>query len=306
VLALESTKQAFCWACLNSIAILKKILLKDGTEQRLNERHMFKKIKKRVLAFFAPSPTDHFNQTAAKQRRYDALIQFAQAGFTLLIGFWIAPLFYEQAILVIVAAVACSVPFIIQGFKLLLSYTPEIKSATTTPAPSPVVQNRKISKLPRSPRRNARIQQTPQAVAPNHQSEDGISILLSDLQQQGWKMKYNLPIPNLGEVDVFLQSSNKNHFIVNFQSYRGEVFFDEGILKRRDWKGLSHFEQDLLQQMMAQALAVQTMKRLRNVTPILCFSEATLSIETVNNKALDVYVVKKESLVRKLLRLDKD
>jgi hypothetical protein len=107
-------------------------------------------------------------------------------------------------------------------------------------------------------------------------------------------------------VDVFLQSPNKNHFIVNFQCYRGEVFFDEGILKRRDWKGISHFDQDLLQQMMAQVLAVQTMKRLRRVTPILCFFEATLSIETVNNKALDVYVVKKESLVRKLLRLDKD
>lgn len=267
---------------------------------------MFKSIKERVLAFFAPSPTDNSNQTAARQRRYDALIQFAQAGFTLLIGFWIAPLFYEQEILVIVAAGVCSVPFVIQGFKLLLSYTPEMKSTTTTPSPSSVVQSRRVSQLPRSQRRNARIKQTPQAVAQNNQSDDAIGILLSDLQQQGWKMKYNLPIPNLGEVDVFLQSPNKNHFIVNFQSYRGEVFFDEGILKRRDWKGISHFEQNLLQQMMAQALAVQTMKRLRSVTPILCFSESTLSIETVNNKALDVYVVKKESLVRKLLRLNKD
>lgn len=266
---------------------------------------MFKKIKERVLAFFAPSPTDNSNQTAARQRRYDALIQFAQAGFTLLIGFWIAPLFYGQANLVLIAAGVCSVPFVIQGFKLLLSNTPEMKSTTTTPAPSAVVQSRRASKLPRSPRRNPRIQQTPQAVAPNHQTEDGISILLSDLQQQGWKMTYNLSIPNLGEADVFLQSPNKNHFIVNVQSYRGEVFFDEGILKRRDWKGISHFEQDLLQQMMAQALAVQTMKRLPSVTPLLCFSESTLSIETVNNKALDVYVVQKESLVRKLLRLDR-
>ncbi|AFZ17795.1 NERD domain-containing protein [Allocoleopsis franciscana] len=266
---------------------------------------MFKNIKERVLAVFAPSPTDNSNQTAARQRRYDALIQFAQAGFTLLIGFWIAPLFYEQEMLVIVAAGVCSVPFVIQGFKLLFSNTPEMKSTTTNPSPSLVVQSRRASKLPRSQRRNARIQQTPQAVAPNHQSEDAIGILLSDLQQQGWKMKYNLPIPNLGEVDVFLQSPNKNYFIVNFQSYRGEVFFDEGILKRRDWKGISHFEQDLLQQMMAQSLALQTMKRLRSVTSVLCFSESTLSIETVNNKALDVYVVKKESLVRKLLRLDR-
>lgn len=296
---------AVCWACLISIAILKKILLQDGTEQRLNERHMFKKIKDRVLAIFAPSPTNNLDQKAAKQRRYDALIQFAQAGFTLLIGFWIAPLFYEQEILVMVAAVACSVPFVIQGFKLLLSSTPAINSTKTTPSPSSVVQNRKASKLPNSGRRYPRIQQTPQAVAPNHQSEDGISILLRDLQQPGWKMTYNLPIPNLGEVDVFLQSPNKNHFVINVKSYRGEVFFDEGILKRRDWKGISNFDQDLLQQIMAQAQAVQTMKRLRSVTPILCFSEATLSIETVNNKALDVYVVKKESLVRKLLRLDR-
>ena len=266
---------------------------------------MFKKIKERVFAFFAPSPTDNSNQTAAKERRYDALIQFAQAGFTLLIGFWIAPLFYEQAILVMVAAGVCSVPFVIQGFKLLLSYTPEIKTTTTTPSPSSVVQNRRASKLPSSARRNVRMQQTPHAVAPNNQSEDAIDILLSDLQQHGWKMTYNLPIPNLGEVDVFLQSPNNNHFIVSLQSYRGEVFFDEGILKRRDWKGVSHFEQDLLQQMMAQALALQTMKRLRSVTPLLCFSESTLSIETVNNKALDVYVVKKESLLRKLLRLDR-
>jgi hypothetical protein len=126
-----------------------------------------------------------------------------------------------------------------------------------------------------------------------------------DLQQQGWKITCNLPISNLGNVDMFLQSPNKNSFIVNIQSYQGEVFFDEGVLKRRKWSQVSDFEQDLLQLCIDQALAVKKMKRLRSVTPILCFSEATLCIETVNNKARDVYVVKKEALVRKLLRLDK-
>lgn len=298
---------AFYWACVTSIAILKKILLQDSIEQRLKTRHMFKKIKERVLAFLAPSPTNNFDQTAAKHQRYEALMQFAQAGFTLLIGFWIAPLFYGQAIFVMVAAVACSLPFVFQGFKLLLSNTPEIEKTPTNPSPNSVVQSRRASKLPSSARRrNMRTQQTPQAVVQNQPNENSLSLLLNDLQQQGWKMTYNLPIPNLGEVDVFLQSPHQNYFIVNVQPYRGEVFFDEGILKRRDWQGVSNFEHDLLQKMMAQALAVQTMKRLRCVTPILCFSEATLSIETVNNKALDVYVVKKESLVRKLLRLDRD
>jgi hypothetical protein len=113
-----------------------------------------------------------------------------------------------------------------------------------------------------------------------------------------------LLLPNQENVDVLLQSPHNHHFMVEIQTCRGEVFFDEGILKRREWSSLSNFNEDLLNHVTQKALAVKTLKRLPSVTPILCFTQATLSIETVNNKARDVYVVKQDYLVRKLLRLD--
>lgn len=267
---------------------------------------MFKKIKERVLAFITPSPASDLTQAAAQERRSEALTKFLQAVFTILIGIWLAPLFYGQANLVIAVAGGVSVLFVIQAFQLLLSSNPFSRSKTTYVSPSSLPQNPSKQKTPSPARQDAKTQNPPSPSPKSTQAEVAVTQSFRDLQQQGWKITCNLPIPNLGNVDVFLQSPNKNSFIVNVQSYQGEVFFDEGVLKRRDWKGVSDFEQDLLQLSIDQALAVKKMKRLRSVTPVLCFSEATLCIETVNNKARDVYVVKKEALVRKLLRLDQD
>ncbi len=270
----------------------------------LEVRHKFKQFTDTVLAFFKPLPLSDFSPQAVQQRKNDALVQFAQAFITVLIGLWVAPLFEAQGTLVIIAAVVCSVPFVIQGFKLWMSAITGVKSTTVHKSPSSSIHNSRTSKSPSPTRRDARTPKSPTPAAKSNQREDIVGIILSDLQQQGWKITYSLPIPKLGEVDVFLQSPNNNYFIVNVQSYRGEVFFDEGILKRRDWREVSNFEKDLLGHIMDQVLAVKKLKRLRSVTPLLCFTEATLSIETVNNKARDVYVVKKESLVRKLVRLD--
>lgn len=266
--------------------------------------HKFKQFTNRVLAFFKPLPPSDLSQTAVQQRRNDALVQFAQAFITILIGLWVAPLFQAQASLVIIAAVVCSLPFVIQGFKLWLSVMTRVKSTTAHKSSSSSIHNSRTSKSPSPTHRDAGTRKSPTPAAKSNQREDIVGIILSDLQQQGWKITYNLPISKLGEVDVFLQSPNNNYFIVNVHSYGGEVFFDEGVLKRRDWQKVDNFEKDLLQHIMDQVLAVKKMKRLRSVTPLLCFTEATLSIETVNNKARDVYVVKKESLVRKLVRLD--
>ena len=267
---------------------------------------MFKKIKKRVLAFITPSPDSDLTQAAAQERRSEALTKFLQAVFTMLIGIWLAPLFYGQANLVIAVAGGVSGLFVLQAFQLLLSSNPFSRRKTTYVSPGSLPQNPRTQKSPSPPRPDTSTQNTPSPTPKSTQTEVPATQTFRDLQQQGWKITCNLPIPNLGNVDVFLQSPNKNSFVVNSQSYQGEVFLDEGVLKRRDWKGVSDFEQDLLQLCIDQALAVKKMKRLRSVTPILCFSEATLCIETVNNKARDVYVVKKEALVRKLLRLDKN
>lgn len=272
----------------------------------LNVKRQFKQLKQRVLAFISPSPNSDLAQVAAQERRGEALTKFAQAGLTIMIGIWLAPLFFEQAKLVMAAAVVCSVPFVIQGFKLWFSPNSVAQSNTSYKTPSAAPQSPKTKNLPTPARQDKKTQKSPTPIPKSTPTEVAATQSFRDLQQQGWKITCNLPIPNLGNVDVFLQSPNKNSFIVNVQSYQGEVFFDEGVLKRRNWSQVSDFEQDLLQLCIDQALAVKQMKRLRSVTPILCFSEATLSIETVNNKARDVYVVKQESLVKKLVRLDKD
>jgi hypothetical protein len=286
-------------------------------------KQMFKKFRQKVFAFVSTSPSSDSIQEAARQRRNDALVQFAQAAITILIGVWVAPLFQAQAMFVLIAAVLCAVPFVIQGFKIWMSANPGVKNSkagksssskrSSTRTDKSLSSARRDTRTQASPSSSAQTSQAPEAITPKGQREaiarsaapEAIATVLSDLQQEGWDITYHLPIPNLGDVNVFLQSPNGNYFIVNVESYRGEVFFDEGVLNRRDWKGVSNFEHDLLQQITEQALAVAKMKRLRTVTPILCFTEATLSIETVNNKARDVYVVKKESLVRKLVRLDK-
>ena len=270
-----------------------------------NVKRQFKKLKEKTRTFVTPSPPTDLAQVETQERRGEALTKFAQAVLTIVIGVWLAPLFYGQANLVIAVAVACAVPSIVQGFKLWFSPSSGNRGNISYESPSSSPQTAQTQKSPNSRRQDTRIQQPPSSPPKTTQAEVAVAQTFRDLQQQGWKITCNLPIPNLGNADVFLQSPNKNSFIVNTQSYQGEVFFDEGVLKRRNWSQVSDFEQDLLQLCIDQALAVKKMKRLRSVTPILCFSEATLCIETVNNKARDVYVVKKEALVRKLLRLDK-
>ena len=278
----------------------------------------FKQWRESLLAFFRKPPNNDLNQEAARQRRNDALAQFIQAVGTLLIGLWIAPVFFAQGPVVIAVAIACSLPFFIQGFKTWTSDSPSLPLQTTSKSSSAASQasraytsSRLVARKDRTnssvnqTRQISRTQQSSHPVVKGTQEQETIAIFFRELQEQGWKITYNLPTPDLGNVDAFLQSPKNNSFIVNVQSYQGEVYFDEGILKRRDWKQVSNFEQDLLQQVTDQALAVKKMKRLRNVTPVLCFTSAVLSIETVNNKAREVYVVKKESLVKKLVRLDK-
>jgi hypothetical protein len=270
----------------------------------LNVKHKFKKLKERVVGSVTGSPDSKSMRGTVQERRNEALVRFGQAFATVLIALWLAPLFPGLENLIMVAAGLIAVPFVIQG--LILSFTPD-PSAERTKAktsPSPAAKSPKIDKpsppAPQTPKINK--SPTPAANGDRRQNTAGLSF--RDLQQKGWKITCNLSLPNLGDVDVFLQSPNKHYFVINIQSQWGEVFFDEGVLKLRQGASVSNFENDLLGHVTEQALAVKKMKRLRNVTPILCFNEANVSIETVNNKARDVYVVKKDSLVRKLVKLD--
>lgn len=268
-----------------------------------NVKQTFQKVKERVQGFFTPSPDSNLTPEAVKQRRNEAFLQFIQGAATALMGIWLAPVFFGQSNLVIIAAVLCAIPFVVQGLKIWMSAPPVTKTPTASNSPSPPRPTTR-TKVSSPTRHQPKSANSPRLATKIAQADTTPKITLSDLQQQGWKITYDLPLPDIGDVDVFLQSPKNNYFIVDVQSCRGEVFFDEGVLKRRDGTSVANFEKDLLQQVAEQALAVKNLKRLRCVTPILCFTEAKLSIETVNNKARDVYVVKKDSLVRKLVRLD--
>lgn len=269
-------------------------------------KHTFKKFQERVLAFFAPSPEGSLTKEAAKQRRSEALTKFAQAFFTVLIALWIAPVFFAQGPVIMIVAAICSLPFVMQGVILWLSAISITNSTTGQKVPTPVHQGAKTENPPNPAPQSSPIHKPPTPAAKTPQKEKTTGSSFRELQQQGWKITCNLSLPNGETVDVFLQSPKGNAFIVDVQSQWGEVVYEEGVLKLRQGIGVSNFENDLLGQITDRAIAVKKMKRLRSVTPILCFTEAALSIETVNNKARDVYIVKREFLVRKLLRLEKD
>jgi hypothetical protein len=54
-----------------------------------------------------------------------------------------------------------------------------------------------------------------------------------------------------------------------------------------------------------QAVSLKEIYQVRFVTPILCFTKATLDIQTINNKVENVYVLTNGSLIRMLRKLDK-
>jgi hypothetical protein len=270
----------------------------------------FKQFMGRLLGVVAGTSSSSSIEGTAEQLRNKALAQFTLAVVFVSIAVWQSYLFGALGYLLIVAALLYSVPFVMQGIKLWKSAPPTVNGAKSEKAATPMAQRAKSRQARNSPAtrystaKGARREKSTSSTAKRTTEENTVAQLFRDLEQQGWKIEYSLPLPDLGNVDAFLRSPNNNYFIVMVQSYRGEVFFDEGVLKRREGMKVYDFDQDFLKLVMEQALAVKDMKRLQSVTPVLCFTDAIVSIETVNNKARDVYVVKKESLVRKLARLD--
>src|SRR5919202_3267274 len=159
---------ALCYSSVRSLysslflkAILKKAVWERCSKQMLNVKRQFKQLKQRMLALISPSPEPDLAQLAAQERRSEALTKFAQAAFTILIGVWLAPLFFGQANLVMAAAVVCSVPFVIQGFKLWFSTNSVDRSKTSYKSPSAAPQNPKTKKLPTPARQDTKTQKPP-------------------------------------------------------------------------------------------------------------------------------------------------
>ena len=139
------------------------------------------------------------------------------------------------------------------------------------------------------------------------EAEESTALILTELEQEGWKVEYNIPLKYWGDADAFLHSPNDNCFLIDTKSNGGTVFFDGTKLMLRYGKDIYPFprDKDILKAARGQAVTLKEMKEVRFVTPVLCFTKANLDIKTINNKVQNVYVLSHSSLVRMLRKLDK-
>ena len=139
------------------------------------------------------------------------------------------------------------------------------------------------------------------------EAEESVALILSELEREGWRIEYNIPLRHWGDADAFLCSLKGNCFVVDTKSDGGTVFFDGNRLMKRYGKKVYSFsnDKDILKAAKGQAATLKEMKGVRFVTPILCFTKANLDIKTIDNRVENVYVLTQDSLVRMLRRLDR-
>jgi hypothetical protein len=156
-------------------------------------------------------------------------------------------------------------------------------------------------------RKGQKLLVTAQRANQGAEAEESVASILSELEREGWTIEYNIPLKLWGDADAFLRSPQGNCFVVDTKSDGGTVFFNGTVLMKRYGKNIHPFSnnKDILKAARGQAVTLKEMKGVRFVTPILCFTKATLDIQTINNKVENVYILTKDSLVRMLIRLDK-
>ncbi len=138
-------------------------------------------------------------------------------------------------------------------------------------------------------------------------AEESTALILSELEQEGWKVEYNIRLKYWGDADAFLCSPRGKCFVVDTKSNGGTVFFDGTKLMLRYGQKIYPFpkDKDILKAARGQAVSLKEMKGVRFVTPVLCFTKANLDLKKIDNKVENVYVLTKDSLVRMLRRLDR-
>ena len=134
--------------------------------------------------------------------------------------------------------------------------------------------------------------------------EEKTQKVLQVLIRDGWKAEYNVQLPPVGDVDVWLRSPKGINFILNVKSHSTEVVWDGDVLKRRYYGKLRDFEKDFLAQIAKEATALKKAKNLTNVTPVVVFSDAKVSVSH-NKKIKGAYVIGLSDLVSKLRQIDR-
>jgi hypothetical protein len=141
-------------------------------------------------------------------------------------------------------------------------------------------------------------------------AEEKVSQLLAPLKRQGWKMKYNLMLPNRrSDIDVFLLSPQGKAFALEVKGHsgRGVIVFDEQEqeLKIRHGSLLKSFPEnkDFLRQVRSNARAIKEYQNLRWVEAVIVFPNTKVDIPTPDRRVLNVYVVEGSFLVTLLHEL---
>ncbi len=134
--------------------------------------------------------------------------------------------------------------------------------------------------------------------------EEKTEQVLESLIQSGWIAEYNLRLPQVGDIDVWLRSPKGVNFILDVKSHSTEVLLDGDVLKRRYYGKLQDFEKDFLTQIAKEVTAIKKVKKLTNVTPVVVFSNAKVSFSN-KKKIRGAYVMELGNLVSGLQELDR-
>ncbi|HEY9298911.1 MAG TPA: nuclease-related domain-containing protein, partial [Phormidium sp.] len=135
--------------------------------------------------------------------------------------------------------------------------------------------------------------------------EEKIQEVLEPLIQSGWIPEYNLRLPQVGDIDVWLQSPKGVNFIIDVKSHSTVVLLEGDVLKRQSYDGkLRDFEKDFLEQIAKQATAIKKAKKLTKVTRVVVFSDAKVILRN-KKKIRGAYVMEQGGLVSRLQELDR-
>ena len=134
--------------------------------------------------------------------------------------------------------------------------------------------------------------------------EEKIQEVLESLIQSGWIAEYNLRLPQVGDIDVWLRSPKGVNFILDVKSHSTVVLLDGDVIKRQSYGKLRDFEKDFLAQIAKEVTAIKKSKKLTKVTPVVVFSDAKVSFSN-KKKIRGAYVMELGNLVSGLQELDR-
>jgi len=135
--------------------------------------------------------------------------------------------------------------------------------------------------------------------------EEKTQQVLESLIQSGWIAEYNLRLPQVGDIDVWLRSPKGVNFILDVKSHSTVVLLDGDVLKRQSYDGkLRDFEKDFLAQIAKEVTAIKKAKKLTKVTPVVVFSDAKVILSN-KQKIRGAYVMELGNLVSGLQELDR-